>query len=281
MAAIPGRECEGNLFVGGALGVGAHWNLLLGNWLKAALEARRAVRTLRPLLSCSEFADEACFGLGMYEYAAAKLPWHMRWLSSVLIGGMNDRVRALDRLERAAIGARFLRSDAQGMLVVTYTYYDYDPVKAMKYADILSGERPDSPMAAGLRLQALCFASRYEEAAADARKCLDRDGTFPRETATYRYWEGIALLGLGNPAGAIEAFTAALAGPGRPPWMAAALLKRGCAQDLLGKRAEALRDYKAVSGRPDPWKEAARAALYKKKPFTMKDFSREISPRSY
>jgi len=279
MAKQPGRECEGNLFIGGAMGVGAHWNLLLGNWFRAALDARQAVHTLRPLLSCSEFADEASFGLGMYEYAAAKLPWHMRWLSTFLIGGMNDRNRALERLARAAAGARFLRSDAQGMLAVTYTIYDTDPALALKYSSMLLRERPDSPMAAGLHLQALCFATRFEEALDAARKFAAGKGTFASETATFRYWEGIALLGLQRPAEAVQSFSAALAVPGRPPWHAASLLKRGCALDALGRREEALRDYRALAGLPDPWKEAKRAAIYLSRPFTWGDFPREISPR--
>jgi tetratricopeptide (TPR) repeat protein len=217
----------------------------------------------------------------MYEYAAAKLPWHMRWLSTVLIGGMNDRNRALERLARAATGARFLRSDAQGMLVVTYTIYDPDPVLAVKYSAMLIRERPDSPMAAGLHLQALCFATRFEEALAEAKKYVGVRGTFASETATFRYWEGVALMGSRRPSEALEAFSASLAGSGRPPWHAAALLKRGCALDALGRREEALRDYHAVACRPDPWKEAKRAAIYLARPFTWEDFPREISPRGY
>ena len=127
MAKNPALECEANLFIGGALGVGAHWELLEGSWFSAAMDARAAVHTLRPLLSCSEYADEACFGLAMYEFAATNLPWHLRWISSVLIGDMNNRERSLERFARAAIGVvwvvfqvaiHFLDHHLVGVLVV-------------------------------------------------------------------------------------------------------------------------------------------------------------------
>src|SRR5689334_14110782 len=53
-AAKPGQECEGKFFLGGSLGIRAHWELLRGHWYGAAMGAREAVITLRPLVSCSE-----------------------------------------------------------------------------------------------------------------------------------------------------------------------------------------------------------------------------------
>jgi len=281
MAKDPALACEANLFVGGALGVGAHWELLEGSWFSAAMDARAAVHTLRPLLSCSEYADEACFGLAMYEFAATNLPWHLRWISSVLIGGMNNRDRAMERFARAATGGKFLRSDAQGSLVVAYAYYIPDPVRGEFWSALMVKERPDSPMAAGLRLQALAFIHDFAGTVALADKWLEKTGATGKESAGFHYWRGIGLLGLKRPAEAEEAFTASLAGQGRPVWKAASLFKRGCAKDLQGRRADALLDYRAMKKTNDPWLEADRAAIYLARPFTWEDFPREITPRGF
>jgi len=281
MAKNPALECEANLFIGGALGVGAHWELLEGSWFSAAMDARAAVHTLRPLLSCSEYADEACFGLAMYEFAATNLPWHLRWISSVLIGDMNNRERSLERFARAAIGGKFLRSDAQGSLVVAYTYYVLNPEKAAYWSAMMVKERPDSPMAAGLRMQSLAFIHDFDGTLALADKWLEKVGQAGIESAAFHYWRGIALLGQKRPLEAERAFTASLAGQGRPVWKAAALLKRGCAKDIQGSRTEALLDYRALKKANDPWLEADRAAIYLSRSFTWEDFPREISPRGF
>jgi len=281
MAKDPALACEANLFIGGALGVGAHWELLEGSWFSAAMDARAAVHTLRPLLTCSEFADEACFGLGMYEFAATNLPWQLRWISSVLIGDMNNRERSLERFARAATGGKFLRSDAQGSLVVAYTYYVLNPEKAAFWSAMMVKERPDSPMAAGLRLQSLAYIHDFEGTLKLADSWLDQVGAKGKESSAFHYWRGIALMGLKRPAEAESAFTASLAGQGRPVWKAAALLKRGCAKDILGRRQDAIQDYRAMGKANDPWLEADRASIYLGRPFTWADFPREISPRGF
>lgn len=279
--ADPARACEANLFVGGALGVGAHWELLEGSWFSAAMDARAAVNTLRPLLSCSEYADEACFGLGMYEFAATNLPWGLRWISSVLISDMNNRDRSLERFARAATGGKFLRSDAQGSLVIAHLYYVPDPEKAAYWSAMMVKERPDSPMAAGLRMQTLAYVHDFDATITLADKWLAIVGDQGKESSAFHYWRGIGLMGKKRPVEAEEAFTASLAGQGRPVWKAAALLKRGCARDIQGRRNDALLDYRTMKQTNDPWLEADRAAIYLKRPFTWEDFPREISPRGF
>ena len=281
MAKDPDLAPEANLFIGGALGVGAHWELLEGSWFSAAMDARAAVNTLKPLLTSTEFADEACFGLGMYEFAATNLPWHLRWISSVLISGMDNRDRALERFARAATGGKFLRSDAQGSLTVAYTNYVPQPEKAAFWSAMMVKERPDSPMAAGLRMQSLAFIHDFEGTISFADKWLEIVGPRGKESSAFHYWRGIGLMGMKRPAEAEEAFTASLAGQGRPVWKAAALLKRGCARDIQGRRQEALLDYASMKKVVDPWLEADRAAIYASRPFTWEDFPREISPRGF
>jgi hypothetical protein len=281
MARDPGRACEANLFVGGALGVAAHWELLEGSWFSAAMDARAAVNTLRPIMACTEYADEAAFGLAMYEFAATNLPWTLRWISSVLISDMNNRDRSLERFARAATGGQFLRSDAQGSLVIAYTYYVPDPEKAAFWSGQMVKERPDSPMAAGLRMQTLAYSRDFDGTIAFADKWLVIVGARGKESSAFHYWRGIGLMGKRMPAEAEEAFTASLAGQGRPVWKAAALLKRGCARDIQGNRSGAILDYRAMKKANDPWLEADRASIYLKRPFTWEDFPREISPRGF
>jgi len=282
MAARPGEWCEGEFFLGGALGIRAHWELVQHNWVAAAIGARRSVTVLGPMVTCTPYGDEAMFGLGLYEYAAARLPWSLRWLSRYITGVGADSSGGLAKLEHAAVQAHWVRTDAQATLVNAYTYYDRDAVRALRFAGMFRHEHPDSPMAHTLYAQSLAISGRFAETleAVDTSLARGREpgSTFALETTAYDYWRGIALLGLGRPADAVDAFTRAIGAAGRAPWITSALLKRGCAHDLLGQRALAVADYRAMLRRPDPWEEARLARTHLKTPFTWKDFDHEIAP---
>jgi len=132
-----------------------------------------------------------------------------------------------------------------------------------------------------LRMQSLAYIHDFDGTITFADKWLKIVGDRGKESSAFHYWKGIGLMGKRRPAEAEEAFTASLAGQGRPVWQAAALLKRGCARDIQGRRSDAILDYQAMKKANDPWLEADRAAIYLKRPFTWEDFPREISPRGF
>ncbi len=263
LAASPATACEGKFFLGGALGLQAHWELLQGHYLTAAREARESVRVLGELESCTSYADEARYGLGLYGYEASRLPWEMRWVSTFVIGGFSNKRDALVKLERAAEHARYVRSDAQAILAYVFSAYEPDAPRALAWAAKLRGERPDSPVAHTMVLEALSVGARFEEllveSARDHARAREPGSSFASEAATYRYFQGFALLGLRRTDEALEAFSAVVRMEGRPVWIVSALLRRGCAYDLLGRRKEALADYRAVLRRRDAWGQARRA----------------------
>ncbi len=283
MIKVPATRCEGQFFLGGALGIQAHWELVQHNWVAAAMGARRSVTVLETLEACPPYDAEALFGIGLYEYAAARLPWSLRWLSRYITGVGADSAGGLAKLEQAAERSHWVRTDAQATLVGAYTYYDRDPAKALRFAGMFLHEHPDSPMAHTLHAQALAISGRFAETleATDAGLIRGRvpGSPFALEATAYHYWRGIALLGLGRAAEAVTAFTLAIEAKGRAPWVTAALLKRGCAHDLLGHRAPAQADYRAMLKRPDHWDEARLARAHLKHPFTWGDFDAEIAPR--
>lgn len=282
-AAKPGLECEGKFFLGGSLGIRAHWELLRGNWYRAAMGAREAVLTLKPLESCTDWANEAMFGLGHYEYTASRLPWSLRWISRLVVGSAN-RDGGLAKLEMAAERAKWVRNDAQATLALILTVFDTEAERALKHATSYVTERPKSPMAHTYYLQALLFCHRWdavlEAGARDLERGREPHSTFTLEAAAYHYFRGMALLGKKLPAEAIVEFSASIDTAGRQPWVTSATLKRGCAKDLLGDRPGAIAEYRRVLELPDPWRQGKRARLYLKHPFTMNDFLTELSPRA-
>ncbi len=281
-SATPYDACEGRFFLGGALGVRAHWQLLRHNWVEAAIGAREAVKVLNQLSGCTPYGDEADFGLGLYQYAAASLPAPLRWLSRYVVGGTATKDQALARLERAAVRAHWTRHDAQATLVTLYDIFDGRPDRALAPAERLLRERPHAPVAHTLQAQALLFSHRWTETLAVADRAIawaGRSGsTFALEMSAYQYFRGMALLGLKQPRDAEVAFTIAIGAGGRPPWITAATVKRGAARDLLGDRAGALADYRHAQRLADPWHQARRAKPYLKRPFAWPDFERELTP---
>jgi len=282
LAADPATACEGQFFLGGTLGVKAHWQLLRGKWVAAAMGAREAVLVLRPLTSCSPYGEEAYFGLGLYEYAASKLPWSLRWLSRFIVGRA-DRAEALGMLERAAGRARWMRTDAQGTLALLYTVFDLSPGRALVYADMMVRERPQSPMAHSLYAQALAFAGRWNETLEETRRDLELarepGSLFAHEAAAFHYYRGMAFMGLRRLPEALDALTIAATSDSRAPWVSAVFLKRGCARDLAGDRKGAIEDYRTVLKLPDPWHQHKRAKVFLKHPFSWAAFEEEFTPR--
>jgi tetratricopeptide (TPR) repeat protein len=281
LAGRPDTACEGQFFLGGALGVRAHWQMLKGKWAAAAMGARESILVLRPLVSCSPFGEEAYFGLGLYEYAASQLPWTLRWLSRFVVGRSN-RAEALNMLERAADRSRWMRTDAQGTLALLYTVFDPAPERALIYAEMMIRERPTSPLAHSLYAQALAFSGRWTETLAETARDLEAartpGSTFAHEAAAFHYDRGIALLGLRRLPDALAAFTVAVTTDSRAPWISAVHLKRGNARDLAGDRKGAVEDYKKVLKLPDPWHSHKRAKEFLKRPFSWAEFTREITP---
>jgi len=282
LAGNPATECEGNFFLGGSLGVKAHWQLLRGKWASAAMGAREAVLVLRPLITCTPYGEEAYFGLGLYAYAASKLPWSLRWLSRFIVG-RSDRQEALNMLERAAGRARWMRTDSQGTLALLYTVFDPAPHRALIYATMMVRERPSSPLAHSLYAQALAFSGRWPEALEETARDLEiaktPGSTFGHEAAAFHYYRGIAFMGLHRLPEALEALTIAVTTDSRAPWIAAVHLKRGNARDLAGDRKGACEDYQAVLKLPDPWHAHKRAKNHLKHAFTWDEFAKEVSPR--
>ncbi|MEK7477524.1 MAG: hypothetical protein AAB152_18035 [Candidatus Coatesbacteria bacterium] len=281
LAGRPGMACEGQFFLGGALGVKAHWQMLRGKWAAAAMGARESILVLRPLVSCSPFGEEAYFGLGLYEYAASQLPWTLRWLSRFIVGRSN-REEALGMLERAATRSQWMRTDAQGTLALLYTVFDPAPEKAIVYAEMMVRERPTSPLAHSLYAQALAFSGRWAETLAETARDLEiartPGSTFAHEAAAFHYYRGIALMGLRRLPEALDALTVAVTTDSRAPWISAVHLKRGNARDLAGDRKGAKEDYKKVLKLPDPWHSHKRAKEFLKRHFSWSDFAKEITP---
>lgn len=281
-SATPFNACEGRFFLGGVLGVRAHWHSLRREWLTAALAAREPVRILGGLATCTPYAEEAYFGLGLYEYAAASLPWSLRWLSRLVVGGGASTAGALAKLERAAGRGRWYRHDAMATLVTVCCIFERTPERALAPAEQLLRERPRSPLAHQLWAQALLFNRRWSETLGATDRALgwgrDPGSPFARETNAYRYLEGMALLGLKRPRDAEAAFAAAIQGAGRPAWIPAAAVRRGNALDLLGDRADALRCYQQARVRVDPWGQADRAGEWLARPYRWEDFDREMAP---
>lgn len=281
LADDPATACEGQFFLGAALGVQAHWKLLTGSRFGSVLAARSAVRILKAMSSCTPLGDEACFGLGMYEYVSSQLPWHHRWASKLIIGGGADREAGIAKLARAARAARFVRHDAQFSLSMLLTLNQpSEPARALEYALQIVGERPESPLARALHAQTLVYLGRFDEAlrVADGSLAAGRepDSPFARETATMRYYRGIALLGLQRLPEAIQSFTEATDQEGPPAWITGAYLMRGCAHDLKGDRERALADYRAARQREDPWEQVKRAEPFLHRPYTWDDFAEQF-----
>jgi tetratricopeptide (TPR) repeat protein len=202
---------------------------------------------------------------GLYDYVAASLPWYLRWLTGGDRGrGLQWVSLAVDKGPWASDDARFVR------LVLLAREGRLDD--ALADAASLSGKYPRNWLLHLTRAQLLDRMGRREEAddtylqilrfAEEGRRNYQRI-----EIAAFRWEVGNRLLA-SRPQAALEHYQSLLSDPATDErWRVLALLQSGCALDLLGRREDAVRQYRAVLGMREYDNSHAHANEYLRSPF--------------
>jgi tetratricopeptide (TPR) repeat protein len=221
-----------------------------GGWRKAFFDGDKARRSHeRVNRAYPEFAD-SLLALGVYDYVAGSVNWFYRFWG-VLLGIRGDRKRGIESLERAARESLLLADDARTMLVLLYT-------RERRYEeafDILSALRRAYPENYYYPLEqgTLCLAMRrpsdavsiYREVLAE----LARNPAYPGriDPAAVLNEMGVALRQEGDLEASAGTLRSVLAR--KEVYRhdrTVARLELGKTLDLLGRREEAVRQYRQV-----------------------------------
>lgn len=263
-------DAQGLMTLGAAYGLSSRLDLIRHQWIKGYLEGRKAAAITREAVQKDPQLWDAYLGLGMYDYYTDAYPRLVGVLAKLVLGG--DRLRGIKTLELVAEKGHFSKSNARILLVEIYLEDRWgarDPEKAIALMKQLRADYPDSAMMHSAQLVALYEGKRYAQALAGARDYLERVRTglySPIEAGKGNVALGCALWQLGRKDEALEAFRRAeqvdyLGKPSR--WAVWAHIRAGQLLDSLGRRAEALAEYRLAAAEPDTWdfRQYAKAGL--------------------
>lgn len=240
------------------------------SYLRAFSHGKQAYAIHRRLIDDDRQYYDACMLVGLYGYIASNLPWYLRWLAAVT-GLRGEKQRALDSLNLAvekgiyvSDDARVLRmtvlvregrlGEARGDAAALFAKYPRNYVFQLTQAQMMN-RMGDREAAADTYLQVLRFAE-------EGKPNYQRIGL-----AAFR-WEVAEVLLASKPQAALERYQALLEDPsldGRRRVLST--LRLGCAFDLLGRRDDAIWQYKGVLSMQDYDNAHAHADEYLKSPY--------------
>lgn len=277
-------DAEGMMVLGAAYGISSRLRLERHEWIKGYLEGRKAVKVTRAAVKADPKLWDAYLGIGMYDYYTDIYPRFIGVLAKIVLRG--DRLRGIDTLKLVAERGHYSRLVAQILLVEIYTEDAYgarDGDKAAAIMRELRGRFPDSAMMHSAELVALYEGRRYSEVVSGAEDYLARvaRGKYsPIEAGKGNAILATALWARDEKEKALEAFRAAqrVMFKGRPSrWAVWSAIRAAQLEDRMGRREEALKDYKAAYAEPDNWEVRRFAKAGLSKPFD-KDFPGRIPP---
>jgi tetratricopeptide (TPR) repeat protein len=248
------KDPEANFYLGAAYGMKGRWQLLKRQWIRAAANGYKGYKYLRRAVELDPQFYDAYLGLGMYDYYSDTLPRVLKLASMLIVRG--DKKRGLRFVQLTTEKGHYSVMEAKLFLAGVYAGYEHEPQKALGIIHELRRERPDNLFLSSMEVLIRIDAKDWDGAIALAENLLPRVIEVPYarpHISLFRLYLGEAYLGAREYEKAIEIFKTCIeqALEARKASVTFCYLRRAQAYDLLGRREDALRDYRVVQARPD------------------------------
>ena len=269
------NDAQAMMTLGAAYGLSSRLMIIQQRWISGYLQGRKALAMTKAAVKADPELWDGYLGLGMYDYYSDLYPRFIGVLAKIVLRG--NRAKGIEELKLVAEKGHYSKHNAQILLVEIYTSDPFgarDPAKAVALMKELRAQFPESAMMHSAELVAQFTAGKYEQVAESARAYL-------KDVAEKRYDAiqeakgavalGCALWALGKREEALAAFRQAQRVPynGRMSrWAVWASIKAGNLEDAMGRRADALKDYKLAAGEPDRWGFRSIAKAFVSKPYS-------------
>lgn len=241
------------------------------SWWSAFRAGAKTFKDHRRLLREDPEFHEARLSIGVYDYVAGSLPWHIKVLA-FLLGYHGDKERGKRQLEMATEKATLVADDARIVLILIYTR-EKNYEKALDYLSQLQKKYPQNYL---VHLDMGGIALRMEQP--DKAIGIYEDILRKREAGERKYAEleraslynrlGVAWRDKGDLEKSADWFARALReSPLSALSQTVARLELGKTLDLMGKRDEALKNYEAVLAAEDFAGSRLEAEELLKRPF--------------
>lgn len=249
-------RAEAYFVAGMSLGVRGQWRLTNGQYFKAYLDGKKAIKYLKKCVEIDPDFHDAYLGLGIFDYQAAVLPGVLRLGALLLAKG--DRERGLERIQRAIDKGQFANRQAASFMLTIYQTSERDPAKAVALTRRMRKDFPDAVYYHGV--EGAMTASNGDMPASLASWTAAYNALAGDPAALRRKFWGVLCGSWGADCVsegrlvAAEAWTTwALSAPNpgaAPGWSSMLHLVRGFSRDGRRKIKEAREDYQAVLADP-------------------------------
>jgi hypothetical protein len=282
------KDVEALYFLGATEGLKAAFAAGVQRSFMAALrDGSRSVDRHRDVVRLDPTFRDAELTIGFYDYVVGSLPLPVKLLAS-MTGARGSRKRGLETLTRVAGEGRWARDDAKALLIVLYK-------REKRYADALAlarelGEKYQRnylfKLEAADALSSLAAleraAGKSNEAAAREREAFaifdallrekpQRGSSLARALDLIHFQYGETLLAADQFERAAKEYLATTAAQGAEAGLVTeAHLRAAQAYDLMGRRNEALAQYRIVITRPNVYDSQAEAKRGLREPYKRK-----------
>jgi tetratricopeptide (TPR) repeat protein len=253
----PQVQADGYFASGMALGTLGQWRLMKHHWMDAYFYGKKAVKNLKKCEKLDPTYYDAQLGLGVFDYQAA----HMSGIAKLgfLLGMHGNEKRGLEEIQTAVDKARYANRQAAEFLLQIDLLDLHDYARALPVVLKLRGDFPDSPYY--VFLEALIryrlgdwngslAAGHQLEAMVEAQPAAIR----PKWLTMICGLSGPDCLKPADAKPALAWFDRAVENSAKddPPGFSTLLhLFRGQLLDVLGRRDEAVAEYRKTLSLPD------------------------------
>lgn len=269
------EDAEYVLYLGSAYGIQARVALAQKNWLDVLYSGYRGYKYVRNAWKIDSDLKDLYMPMGSLEYYSCKSPSVIQWLASVF-GIDVDCEKGLEDLKVAASQSHYSWIESSNMLTYAYLYLEKDYEEALVWVEPLVQKFPGHPFFSFLKGEALAKAKRWEELAA-FKPALEQ---FTRLENFYPRNESALKMAYIN---ALEAFerkdyeqvireTAWIEENYHMEFdwlLGLSCMLRGKTYDLLGRRKDAVENYKLTASLDNRYPEVEEAKLLIKSPFRL------------
>lgn len=272
--------------IGALYGLRAMFSMRNRSWITAYFSGRKAIKNLEHSLTLDPTYYDAYFGLGIYQYYAGTLPSVIKTLAKI-VAIKGDPDAGVAQLNAAREKAVFTSDSAKLILIEiqnTRAGKYYDPHKSLEYIRQLRAKYPNNPLMRYVEVICLFETGDYDGVTAEASRFLELIGKDPFYKDIYiaRAYTalGTVQMARGNFEKAREAFEEgreAVKNQEPSRWGVWNELRLGQVYDLLGRREDALRQYKYVLSFKDKWGFDETAKALMKKPYEVGAFG-DVGP---
>ncbi len=257
-------------FMGSAYGLQGRWYAVQRSWWRAYTHGRKGRKFLKKCVEVNPGVYDAFLGLGIFDYYAATLPGALGLGARLFVGG--DRARGMEYVKLAKEKGRFFKVEARFFLIEIYSMHEKDFKAAYAETEALRQLDPTNMLFRVGEIMTHIQAKDWAAVLAECEAFLGAWQVKPQQglesqLAMVYLSAGDALLALKRYEEAVGWLTDGINKTGFPEkgWVTYCYLRRAQALDLLGRRAEALADYRVAADRPNFWdsKKYSKAGLRK------------------